>query len=129
MAHYLLDTGILIRHLRGRKPIVQLVRGLSRSDRLAIATITCLEIYAGLRQNESYITRRLLSRFVNLPLDATIAERAGILVAEATAANQPVSIPDAIIAATAIRHNLTLITLNVKDFSTITNLHLYPIEQ
>ena len=129
MTHYLLDTGIVIRHLRGRKPIVQLVRGLSRSDRLAIATLTCLEIYAGLRENETYITRKLLSRFINLPLDMTIAERAGLLVAEGAAANQPISIPDAIIAATAIRHNLTLITLNTKDFSTITNLRLYPIEQ
>lgn len=129
MTYYLLDTGIVIRHLRGRKPIVHLVRGLSRADRLAVATITCLEIYAGLRQNELYLTRKLLSRFVNLPLDMLIAERAGFLVAEGVAVNQPISVPDAIIAATAIRHNLTLITLNHKDFSPIIHLRLYPIEQ
>lgn len=128
MARYLLDTGILIRHLRGRKPIVQLVRSLSRTDRLAISTMTCLEIYAGLRDDESYITRKLLSRFVNLPLDMTIAERAGRLVAESAAANRLISVPDAIIAATAIRHHLTLISLNVKDFAPISGLSLYPIE-
>lgn len=128
MARYLLDTGILIRHLRGRKPIVQLVRSLSRTDRLAISTMTCLEIYAGLRDDESYITRKLLSCFVNLPLDMTIAERAGRLVAESAAANRLISVPDVIIAATAIRHHLTLISLNVKDFAPISGLSLYPIE-
>lgn len=122
------DTGILIRHLRGRKSIVQLVRSLSRTDRLAVATITCLEIYAGLRENEAYLTRKLLSRFVNLPLDTMIAERAGALVAQSAAANQPLSIPDAIIAATAIRHHLTLVSLNIKDFAPISGLSLYPIE-
>lgn len=125
MARYLLDTGIIIGHLRGQKEFVQLVRGLGRADRLAIATVTRLEIYAGLRDDESYVTRKLLSRFVNLSLDATIADRAGELAAAGQLRNKPLAIPDAIIAATAIKHQLTLLTLNRQDFEGLPGLRLY----
>ena len=39
-----------------------------------------------------------------------------------------VSIPDMLIAATAISHELELYTLNTKDFKFIPELNLYPIE-
>lgn len=126
MARYLLDTGIVIRHLRGHKPIVGLVRGLNRTDRLAVATMTHLEVYAGMRPPESYATRKLLSRFVNLPLDAAIAERAGNLIKQGRQGKHPIAVPDAIIAATALRHQLTLVTLNRRDFENIPGLSLQP---
>jgi predicted nucleic acid-binding protein len=47
MPDYLLDTGLLIRHLRGQKSAVRQLRGLGRVGRLAIATVTRLEIRAG----------------------------------------------------------------------------------
>lgn len=127
MVRYLLDTGIVIRHLRGRKPIVKLVRSLNRTNRLAIATMTHVEIYAGMRPQESYATRKLLSRFANLPLDAAIAEHAGNLIKQGRQGNHPIAVPDAIIAATALRHRLTLITLNHDDFAGISGLSLYPL--
>lgn len=128
MARYLLDTGIIIRHLRGRKPIVQLVRGLSRSDRLAVATVTRLEIFAGMRDEEAYVTRKLLSRFVNFSLDPEIADRAGQLIAQQKTLNHSLTVPDAIIAVTAVRHQLTLVTLNRRDFEPVPGIHLYSID-
>lgn len=127
MARYLLDTGIIIRHLRGQRPIVQLVRGLSRSERLAVATVTRLEIFAGMRAKETYITHKLLSRFINFSLEPDIADRAGELIAQQRARNHVLSVPDAIIAATAVRHQLTLVTLNTRDFEAIPGVQLYPI--
>jgi hypothetical protein len=41
MARYIKDTGTVIRHLRGRKDVVQLLRGLGQRERLSIASITC----------------------------------------------------------------------------------------
>ncbi len=128
MARYLLDTGIIIRHLRGQKRIVKLVRSLSRSDRLAIATVTRLEIYAGMREEEAYITQKLLSRFVNFSLEPAIADRAGKLIAQQSASNNSLTIPDAIIAATAVRHQQTLVTLNTRDFENLPSIRLYPID-
>ena len=128
MARYLLDTGIIIRHLRGQKPIVQLVRGLSRSDRLGVATVTRLEIFAGMHNEEVYATQKLLSRFVNFSLEPDIADRVGQFIARQKAQNQSLTVPDAIIAATAVRHQLTLVTLNRRDFESIPGIRLYPVD-
>ena len=127
MSRYLLDTGLLIRHLRGHKPSVQLLRGLAKSGRLCIATITRLEVYAGMHPQEKFGTQRLLSRFVNLELNKQIADRAGEYVYSSRQAGHRLHVPDAVIAATAITHNLTLVTLNTNDFASISGLSLYPL--
>ncbi len=54
-----------------------------------------------------------------LELDRDIIERT-ILLRKA----QKIKLPDAIIAATALVHNLTLITRNTGDFSKITGLKI-----
>lgn len=128
MSNYWLDTGIVIRHLRGKKPIVQLLRGLGKQSHLAIASITRLEIHIGMRPDEKFPTSKLLSRFQTYPLDSPIADRAGDLVRWAHQNQHLLSIPDAIIAATALQHHLTLVTLNTKDFAFLPNLLLYPVE-
>ena len=123
----LLDTGLLIRHLRGQKSTVQLLRGLAKANRLCIATVTRLEVRAGAHPDEQVVTQKLLSRFVNLELDTLVADRAGDLVAQGKRSDKPILVPDAIIAATALVHNLTLVTFNVQDFEQVANLSLHPL--
>lgn len=124
---YLLDTGLLIRHLRGHKDTVQLLRSLSKSNRLCISTVTRLEIKAGAHPDEQAMTQNLLSRFVNLELDTDVADKAGEIIWQAKQKNQPILIPDAIIAATALVHNITLVTFNAKDFQHVPSLSLHPL--
>lgn len=128
MSSYLLDTGIIIRHLRGKKPIVHLLRGLGKQSQLAIASVTRLEIRMAMRQNEQFLTSKLLSRFQTYALDNAIADRAGDLMRWTQQNQRSLAVPDAIIAATAIQHQLTLVTLNTKDFAFLPNLILYPVE-
>ncbi|VAW32926.1 hypothetical protein MNBD_CHLOROFLEXI01-769 [hydrothermal vent metagenome] len=128
MSRYLLDTGLIIQHLRGHKPTVKLLRGLGKTERLCISTITRLEIYAGMRPHEAFNTQKLLSRFVNLDITGRIADKAGSYLASAKAERQGLQIPDAIIAATATTHNLTVVTFNIVHFNDITNLSLYPLK-
>ena len=116
MARYLLDTGVVIRHLRGRSEVVTLMRGLGKAERLGVATITRLEVHAGMRPEERYRTRKLLSRLISYDLDREIADRAGDLVREHRARGIALEVPDAIIAATAMANNLTLVTLNPRHF-------------
>jgi len=126
-ARYLLDSGVLIRHLRGRSEAVRLLRGLGKRERLAIATVTRLEIHAGMLPEEKYQTQKLLSRFVTYDLDADIADRAGDYIREYRAGGTTLSVPDAIIAATSIKHRLTLVTFNPKHFP-MPSLSLFPLE-
>ena len=124
---YLLDTGLLIRHLRGQKSAVQLLRGLGKTNRLCIATVTRLEVRAGAHESEQAVTQRLLSRFVNLDLDSSVADKAGEIIAQGKKVNRPVLVPDAVIAATALVHDITLVTFNVSGFEGVANLSLHPL--
>ena len=125
MSGYVLDTGVVIRHLRGKKQFVSLLRGLGKSNRLAISSVTRLEIFAGVREGEIYQTRKLLSRFVNFAVDEEIAERAGFLVARSRERGRLILVADAIVAATAIVNQADLVTLNRGDFELISSLRLY----
>jgi tRNA(fMet)-specific endonuclease VapC len=129
MANYLLDTGIVIRHLRGQRRIVQLLRGFGALGRLSIATVTRLEVHAGMSPEEKYATQKLLSRFVTFDMDRDIADRAGDHMHENSLHGIALSVPDAIIAATAVKHGLTLVTLNRGDFERISGLSLASIPE
>jgi tRNA(fMet)-specific endonuclease VapC len=127
MSSFLLDTGLIIRHLRGQRQAVQMMRGLSKTGRLSIASITRLEIYAGMHPDEKFATKKLLSRFVTYDLDKETADRAGELIYQARAQQTGLSVPDAIIGATAVHHNLTLVTFNQSDFANIPGLRIHPL--
>lgn len=126
MAAYLLDTGILIRHLRGQRAAVRLLRSLGRKDRLAISAVTRAEVRAGMRDHEDHATRRLLSRLETVPIGPEIADRAGDLVQRAQGQGRTLHLIDALIAATAAEHHMTLLTLNVVDLKGL-GLSLYPL--
>jgi predicted nucleic acid-binding protein len=128
MSRYLLDTGIVIRHLRGRKNVVQMLRGLGQHGRLCVSAITRLEIHARMHPDEQFVTQKLLSRFLTFDLDKKVADRAGDYVYQTRKQGIVLSVPDAIIAATAVQHNLSLVTLNRADFAPIPGLSLQPID-
>lgn len=117
----------MIRHLRGRGDAVRLVRTLGQAERLAVTTVTRLELHASLLPKERYRTHKLLSRFITYDLDAHIADRAGDYVRECRSGSITLSVPDAIIAATATKHQVTLVTFNPKHFP-IRGLSLFPLE-
>jgi toxin FitB len=70
-------------------------------------------------QLERYIEVNLPLLFATrvLPVTQAIAERWGVLDARRQAAGQPLGMADGMIAATALEHDLTLVTRNVKDFT------------
>jgi predicted nucleic acid-binding protein len=124
MAHYLLDTGLVLRHLRGQRRTVRLLSGLGKIGRLSVSAITRLEVHAGMQSDERYATNKLLSRFVTYDMDRELADRAGDLIREMQDRHASLNVPDAIIAATALTYGLTLVTLNHADFEGIPGLSL-----
>jgi len=124
VANYLLDTGIVIRHLRGQRRYVRFLRGLGKLGRLSVSVVTRLELHAGMHDDEKYATQKLLSRFATLELDRATADRAGDYLRASRKRGGGLGVPDAIIAATATANHLTLVTLNRAHFESIPGLSL-----
>lgn len=109
----LFDTDVFVDHLRG-------ARRLSPSAaRLAYSSITRCELFAGRHVDEA-IVGALLEPFEELPVDRTVAERAGRLRRTGS-----IRTPDALIAATALVHGLTLVTRNLRDFEGVRGLRVH----
>jgi len=87
--------------------------------------VTQAELYFGaLNKKELDEIRRHLSLISLLPVSEGISSQF-ILLMETYSLSHKLSIPDALIAATAIEYGLPLYTLNVRDFRFIQNLQLY----
>lgn len=104
----LFDTNILIDYLGG----VDAARDeLARYDAAAISVITWMEVMVGARPAAEPATRRFLSRFALVEIDAAIAERAVTIRRD-----RRIRLPDAIIQASAETRALLLVTRNTRDF-------------
>lgn len=124
----LLDTTVLIDVLRGRKDRRELLAELVEGGHtLATAAINVGEVYAGMRPGEEARTEALLTNLLIVPITAAIARRAGKLKCEWARKGKTFSLPDMIVAATAMEHGDVLMTDNYKDFRLIPGLNLYPL--
>lgn len=88
--------------------------------------VTLTEIYAGIRGNELALTERFLAGLEHYSLNSQLARQAGLLKNEWTKKGRTLGVADLIIAATALAHNLVLMTDNRKDFP-MPQLALYPL--
>lgn len=110
----LVDTDVCIDHLSGR------ARLSGRRSRLGYSVITRAELRAGASSAvEVEQIRRLLAAMSEYPVDRQIAEEAGRIRNEVG-----IRLPDALIAATALVHGLTVDTRNLGDFRRIPGLRL-----
>jgi predicted nucleic acid-binding protein len=117
MADVLLDSDVVIWHLRGRETVVQHVRGLAARVRLGLSAITRAEVLQGMRPAEEEQTLRFLDACEVLPVDAPTADRAAALVRAERAKGRTVHLPDALIAAAAIGAGVVLHTCNERHYA------------
>ena len=126
MPNYLLDSCVLIRQLRNYPPTVRLMESLVLDGNLSIATITRTEIVEGMRDHEREKTMRLLNSLPAHPLDSAVADLAGEYIRRFRQRGTVLDKPDAIIAATAVHHDLLLVTYNPSHFP-MPELDRYPV--
>jgi predicted nucleic acid-binding protein len=111
------DTSVLIDHLRGEKKAVRLLsEAVSRDDELWSSTLVRTEILAGMRESERSATMRLLETVTWLDVTIAVADRAGALAKKYLKSHAGVDTVDYVLAATAEELNASLCTLNVKHF-------------
>lgn len=106
---YLLDSTAFIDHFNGVPAAQALLKQVIGSA--ALSVISRAEILAGFDQDRRPNAEKLLDRFLLLPVDRAVADKAASLRRE-----HRWRLPDALLAATAQIEKLVLITRNVRDF-------------
>lgn len=127
---YLIDTDVIIYHLNGIVAAESLLQRLAHEG-LSISAVTYMEAVDGLaRGTEPLVARQrfdiLLSVLSVVPFDRREAQRCADLRTALRARGKrvrPRSL-DIMIAATAIEHDLTLVTNNPGDYDDIPELSL-----
>jgi predicted nucleic acid-binding protein len=126
---FLLDANVVYELVKP-KPDEKVRRWIEEADEsiLFLSVLTLGEIRNGVQRLrsgqrrgrlESWLQVDLPLRFQDriLPIGAAIADRWGRASAIAAARGKPVPVVDGLLAATAIHHNLTLVTRNSADVS------------
>jgi predicted nucleic acid-binding protein len=117
MSKYLLDSDIIIWHLRGRREITEMLKELQRSGLPACSAISVLEVQLGVKtKDEEEKTGRFLESLKVFDLNMDIAKIAAQLIRVHKTKGVTIDIPDSIIASTCILHDLILVTYNRKHY-------------
>ena len=113
-----LDTSVLIDHLRGRPPgATQLIpRALARGDELWSSYVVRVELLAGMRAKEEAATRDLMRLISWVEVDESVSEAAGALGRQYLAGHPGIEVADLVVAALALELGAELKTTNVKHF-------------
>ncbi len=121
---FLLDTDVLIWHLRGHEPTGELMKELEPEQPLGCSALSVFEIWSGVRAKEEAATRQLISVLRKIPVDGAIAFKAAEYWRGFRQQGVTLGQADALIAATAHVLNLILITYN-QDHYPMKDIELY----
>ncbi len=129
----LLDTDILLEILKARNATVvaRVTAYKSEFSQLSISVITVMEIVQGFQKvkQENEIAKFLAAMRTShiLIFDQACAEKAGRIYGDLERVGQRIGRADAMIAATALQNNLTLVTGNTEHYQRIQSLG-YPLK-
>jgi len=135
---FLLDTNVVSEWVKPR-PNAGVIAWLDGADedRTFLSVITFAELRYGIERLPSgkrrsylqqWVTHELPLRFESriLPIDTTVADRCGDVLARCEARGRRMEAMDAFIAATAEIHQMTVVTRNTSDFEPVINSVLNP---
>ncbi|CQR42335.1 MAG: type II toxin-antitoxin system VapC family toxin [Thiomonas arsenitoxydans] len=124
----LLDSNTISYYFRGDPQVVPRLQALSPAD-FGVPAIVEYELRYGLMRLPAEAAHprlaaltALLRPLQILPFDSECAAQAARIRVELEAAGTPIGPHDTLIAATALRHQATLITRNGREFSRVTGL-------
>jgi tRNA(fMet)-specific endonuclease VapC len=126
---YLVDSDVMIDYLTARADAVALLHRLI-PDGIAISILTYAEVYQGIyRGYDPKATEQgfktVLASTRLLAVSRTIARRGARIRGDLRARGQILPMIDILIAATALQHDLTLVTRNLRHYQRIPDLEFY----
>ena len=127
---YLLDTNACIALINGKPAIVRnrFQKAVAGGAQMNVSTIVAFELWYGVAKSEQQEANkgRLETFFAGpislMPFEEEDANAAGKIRAELEAAGRPIGAYDLLIAGQAVRHKLTLVTANGKEFGRVRGL-------
>jgi len=127
----LLDTDILVDFFQGRSDVVRIVNGLTDRGDAAISAVTLGEVLEGIlfgRDPSSAEDRfgQWLQVVTVLPVDEAVARHFAQIRGDLRRVGMLIPDADLLIAATALHHDLTLVTRNRRHFARVPGIRLYP---
>lgn len=137
MNKILLDTGILIRFLRGQRQARDFLTSLDlRGDLILISSVTALELYVGCRPGTPDLEEvdQLTAELQAVDIDIAVCKKAAILIKKYPFLFGPKiarGTADALILASAWEKEATLYTLNTRHFAAakIAEVDIHPVDQ
>jgi predicted nucleic acid-binding protein len=122
----LCDTNILIHAFNGRTDTLQELNAIGYPN-ITLSAITVMELLQGMgNKTELAQMKKKIKYFDIIQLDEQISEKAIDLI-EQFRLSHNLQIPDAIIGATAIVHQIPFFTYNLKDFRFMPHIILHQI--
>lgn len=126
---FLLDTNTCIRYLNGRSEAIRNHIESTHPQDIVVCSIVKAELFYGAmksRHPERNLAKqqKFLDRFRSLPFDDNAAERYGHIRARLEKAGTPIGPNDLLIAATALAHQVILVSHNTDEFKRVEGLDL-----
>lgn len=119
----LCDTNILIHVFNGRQYTIDKLQEIGL-EQVALSVVTVMELYQGMsNKTELLQIKRKLKYFDVVEIDNETSKLATRLI-ENFRLSHNLQIPDALIGATAVIHQIPLYTYNTKDFNFIPGIIL-----
>jgi tRNA(fMet)-specific endonuclease VapC len=128
MKKYLLDTSVVAGYLLARNRAIQLVRPLLAKDEAATSILVYGEVAEYVKKFASFGSYKasleaLFEQILPYPLTYAILERYADIRRTLRPLHQDIGDIDTLIAATAIEHNLTIVTID-RDFERVPHLKM-----
>ena len=126
---YPLDTNSIIRYLNGRAPNIRDKMRSNPIRDIGMSTIVLAELRYGVAKTKAPTRTRakqdqLLRRLTLIPFDEAAAGAYGTIRADLERKGTPIGPNDLLIGATALAHQLILVTHNTREFQRIVGLML-----
>ncbi|HEV3311984.1 MAG TPA: type II toxin-antitoxin system VapC family toxin [Chloroflexota bacterium] len=118
----LVDSDVLIAHLRGRSEALEWMVRARQAGPLSISAVSVAELAGGMRADERTQVRRLLASFRVAPVTTRIAWRASEFMRTYRRSHQGIGLADYLLAGTADTLGFELATLNVRHYPMLPRL-------
>lgn len=123
----ILDTTFLVDVANGDERVEDLVADVDASGAAMVTTTTIMELWEGIHRADSTERERrtveaLLNDVREVPFDRDCAMTAGEIHATLVSAGNPIDVEDVMIGATALVHDVPVLTRNVSHFERIDGL-------